>query len=124
MSKSKENMHAGAAASKFEFAAALRKRETQAEKKVWEYLKTKPFGVKFRRQHPFADYVLDFYCHKLKLCIELDGEIHHNQKEYDSDRTDIINSYGIKEVRFTNNFILRQFEEFKIFIEEEIKSYP
>ena len=122
MSELKENMHAGASASKFEFAAALRKRETEAEKKVWEYLKTKPFGIKFRRQHPFADYVLDFYCHKLKLCIELDGEIHKSQKEYDSDRTDVINSYGIKEVRFTNEFILLNFEEFKNFIKKEIQS--
>lgn len=117
-----ENMHAAASAPKFKFAADLRKRETPAEKKVWEYLKTKPFGVKFRRQHPFADYVLDFYCHKLKLCIELDGEIHKNQKQYDADRTDVIKSCGIREIRFTNEFIQFNFEDFKKFIEKEIKS--
>ncbi|MBO9682401.1 MAG: DUF559 domain-containing protein [Flavisolibacter sp.] len=44
---------------------------------LWNYLRTKPFGFKFRRQHPFSIYILDFYCHQLKLVIEVDGSIHN-----------------------------------------------
>ncbi len=48
-----------------------------AESILGGYLKTKPFGLKFRRQHPYSVYILDFYCHKLKLVIEVDGSIHY-----------------------------------------------
>lgn len=69
-------MHDGAAPSVFKNAERLRENMTEPELKLWDYLKTKPMGFKFRRQHPIAGYVLDFYCHKLRLSIELDGEYH------------------------------------------------
>ncbi len=47
---------------------------------MWGYLKTKPLGFKFRRQHPYYNYILDFYCHKLKLIIEVDGSIHDDEE--------------------------------------------
>ncbi len=55
-----EGMHAGAMADKFAFANLLRKTQTPQEEKLWEFLKIKPRGFKFRRQHPFKDYILDF----------------------------------------------------------------
>ena len=56
------------------FAEKLRAKMTEPEKKLWDFLKTKPLGFKFRRQHPFSTYVLDFYCHRAQLAIEIDGK--------------------------------------------------
>ncbi len=105
-------MHDGATPKVFRNAAKLRENMTEPEIKLWDYLKTKPLGFKFRRQHPIAGYVLDFYCHKLKLSIEIDGGYHLNkeQKEKDIARTAYLNSVGITEYRFTNQEILSQLE--------------
>jgi very-short-patch-repair endonuclease len=106
-------MHDGATPKVFRNASKLRKNTTEAEIKLWEYLKTKPLGLKFRRQHPIAGFVLDFYCHKLKLSIEVDGGYHlkKEQKEKDIERTAYLNSVGIIEYRFTNQEILNQFDK-------------
>jgi very-short-patch-repair endonuclease len=111
MSELKENMHGGATKGKFAFAAYLRKVMTVEEKKMWEYLKNRPLDCKFRRQHAFKDYVLDFYCHSLKLSIEIDGGVHKGQKEYDVDRTAVIKESGIYEIRFTNSEVNSSFEK-------------
>ena len=111
-------MHCGATKDKFAFAAYLRKVMTPEEKKMWEYLKTRPEDCKFRRQHPFKDYILDFYCHQLKLSIEIDGLIHQNQKEYDADRTAVLKENGIQEIRFSN---LEVNEDFNVVQEKLIK---
>ncbi|MEY8020924.1 endonuclease domain-containing protein [Muriicola sp. SD30] len=105
-----EGMHAGASADKFAFARFLRKVETPQEKKLWNFLRTKPNKIKFRRQHPFKDYILDFYCHKAKLVIEIDGHQHKSNQQYDKDRTEIIESYGLKVIRFQNSDIDDNFE--------------
>ena len=72
----KKKMFYGASALIFENARELRNNMTHAELLLWGYLRTKPAGFKFRRQHPIGFYIADFYCHKLKLVIEVDGEIH------------------------------------------------
>jgi very-short-patch-repair endonuclease len=69
----RKKMFLGADNFLFERASKLRKQQTLAEEILWNYLRTKPFGHKFRRQHPFSIYILDFYCHSLKLAIEVDG---------------------------------------------------
>lgn len=66
-------MHSGAAKPLYQMARELRNNATHAETILWGYLKTKPLGFKFRRQHPYSIYILDFYCHSLKLVIEVDG---------------------------------------------------
>ncbi|MEM6517627.1 MAG: endonuclease domain-containing protein, partial [Bacteroidota bacterium] len=73
----------------------------------------KPKGFKFRRQHPIAGYVLDFYCHKLRLSIEIDGGYHlkKEQQEKDAERTAYLNEVGITEIRFTNDLVLNNFQE-------------
>ena len=65
-------------------------------------------NLKFRRQHPFGNYVLDFYCHQIKLCIEADGGIHNEKdiREYNIERTKILNENGITVLRFTNQEII------------------
>ena len=108
-------MHAGAKPEIFRFAEKLRENMTEEEKKLWEFLRLKPQGFKFRRQHPFSRYVLDFYCHKAKLAIEIDGMYHELsvQKQLDEARTKEIENYGIKEIRFSNKEVINQFEEVK-----------
>ncbi|MEM6517631.1 MAG: DUF559 domain-containing protein, partial [Bacteroidota bacterium] len=69
-------MHDSATPNIFKNAARLRSNMTEPKIKLWDYLKIKPKGFKFRRQHPIAGYVLDFYCHKLRLSIEIDGGYH------------------------------------------------
>ncbi|GGG39324.1 hypothetical protein GCM10011344_45230 [Dokdonia pacifica] len=108
-----EGMHGEAKSDKFAFAEYLRKNATPEETKLWEYLKQRPKGYKFRRQHPFNDYILDFYCHRAKLSIEIDGPIHSTQKQYDKDRTSVINEYGISEIRFSNEEIRTNFRKVK-----------
>lgn len=106
-----EGMHAGAEADKFTFAKVLRDTSTPQEKKLWDFLRTKPKGYKFRRQHPFKYYVLDFYCHQAKLVIELDGRHHKSNVEYDKERTQIIEGYGLNVIRFDNTEIDEGFEK-------------
>ena len=70
-------MHAKANKIIFQRARELRDNLTRGEMILWDYLKAKPMGLKFRRQHPYSVYILDFYCHAVKLVIEVDGNIHN-----------------------------------------------
>lgn len=108
-------MHHGASPNVFRNAAKLRGSMTDTELKLWEYLRTKPDGIKFRRQHPIGGYVLDFYCHKLRLSIEIDGGYHlrPEQKVKDMERTSYLKDVGILEIRFANDDVLSKFEEVK-----------
>jgi very-short-patch-repair endonuclease len=92
----------------FEKAKALRNNMTEAELLLWEQLKGKKMlGLRFRPQHPIDIFIADFYCHPIKLVIEVDGEIHMSkeQKEYDIGRTGELNYWGIEVIRFTNEEI-------------------
>ena len=102
-------MHHGAKSKIFEFAAELREEMTEAELLLWDYLKTKPLGLKIRRQHPIAKFILDFYCHAASLSIEVDGGYHTKayQKSIDAERTEYLKENGIKEYRFTNEEVIK-----------------
>ena len=103
--------HLDATHSIFENANALKKSMTEAESKLWEMLRNrKIMNLKFRRQHPISDYIVDFYCHELKLIIELDGEIHDlkENKVYDKDREEILTELGFTVLRFKNEMVLKQ----------------
>jgi cyclase len=80
-----DQMFYGALPLIFERADGLRKNPTEEEKILWERLKAKKLGVKFRRQHPIWNYIADFYCHELKLVIEVDGSIHDVKEIRDND---------------------------------------
>lgn len=103
----KKTMFYGASTLIFQRAKILRNQLTEAETVLWNYLRLKPFGCKFRRQHPLKDYIADFYCHQLKLVIEVDGSIHYNNKKADQERQNIIESEGIKVIRFSNDEIIK-----------------
>lgn len=91
-------------------ARILRKKMTEAEKILWKKLRMNQIGgLHFRKQHPFGIYILDFYCDKANLAIEVDGEIHVKRSEYDNERTKYLNSAGIKVIRFTNEQVLKKF---------------
>jgi very-short-patch-repair endonuclease len=63
-------------------AKTLRQTETEAEKLLWQQLRSKKFnGLKFRRQHPIDKWIADFYCHEKKLIIELDGAVHNDVEQ-------------------------------------------
>ncbi len=96
----------------FANAKQLRNNLTDAEVILWEYLRTKPFGYKFRRQHPIQQFIADFYCHSLQLIIEADGEIHQKMenKIADEERDSALHSSGIKVIRFSNKEIFNSME--------------
>ena len=94
-----------------ETARALRRKSTQSESILWQKLRSRKLkGAKFHRQHAIKFiidgrkrfFVADFYCSEYKLVIELDGEIHDRQKDYDEMRTYIMNTLSIKVIRFKN----------------------
>lgn len=106
MNEYNDNLHKNSKASVFENARALRKSQTKAEQILWNSLRNeKVCDLKFRRQHPFDNYILDFYNHKMKLAIEVDGTIHNEPDvaEYDAIRTKNLNENGITVLRFTND---------------------
>ncbi|WP_282164973.1 leucine--tRNA ligase [Cellulophaga baltica] len=89
-----------------ERAKEMRNNPTEAEAILWERLKGKNIGDKFRRQHLIADFIVDFVCLSKKLIVEVDGAIHEEQKEADQSRTDVLNARGFKVVRFTNEQVI------------------
>ncbi|HHZ64778.1 MAG TPA: endonuclease domain-containing protein [Flavobacteriales bacterium] len=106
-------MFYGAKANTFQAAKTLRNNETEAEKCLWERLNKKQLGYKFRRQHPIKIFIADFYCHQLKLVIEVDGGIHllPEQREYDIGREEEMEQFDIRIIRFTNKEVLGNIEK-------------
>jgi very-short-patch-repair endonuclease len=87
-------------------AKELRQRMTPAEHILWERLRGRRLsGLKFRRQHPTGACVVDFYCAKARLVIEIDGGIHLGQVEADADRSHELEAQGYQVLRFTNELI-------------------
>jgi very-short-patch-repair endonuclease len=87
-------------------AKILRKTMTDAEQKLWHRLRGEQLGVKFRRQHPFENHVLDFVCLDHRLVIEVDGSQHAETQEYDEWRSDKLRMAGFTVLRFWNNEVL------------------
>ncbi|MBD2462020.1 DUF559 domain-containing protein [Oscillatoria sp. FACHB-1407] len=88
-------------------ARHLRQRLTVAEKTLWEALRNRQLnGLKFRCQHPVSSFVVDFYCLQYRLVIELDGDIHDQQIDYDQARTEYLNHLGYRVIRFRNHEVM------------------
>lgn len=95
----------GASGNAFENARQLRSNMTASEAELWKHIRKDQLGgFRFRRQHPVANYILDFYCHDSRLAVELDGSVHDNedQKLYDLERDQVICELGIEVLRFKN----------------------
>jgi len=115
-------MHQDASPKLFEKAKFLRyKKMTHHEQILWERINKKQIlGQRFRRQHPIANYILDFFSLRFRLCIEVDGESHSTEKtkEWDEIRSEYLISQGITIIRFSNTEIENQLNE----VVERIKS--
>ncbi len=101
----KQQLYLNSSTESFAKAKELRQNQTSAEKILWLELKnSKCNGLKFRRQHPILSFVADFYCYSKKLVIEVDGSVHENEVsiERDKARTQELENFGIKVLRFTN----------------------
>jgi very-short-patch-repair endonuclease len=95
-------------------ARQLRSQLTGSEQELWSALRgSRLQGIKFRRQHPFGPYVLDFFCVKAQLAVELDGGVHDQpeQRDYDSERTAYLETNGLRVLRFRNEDITDRLDE-------------
>ena len=118
------DMFYGAKRTIFQNACELRKDMTPAEKVLWNHLNKSQLGVRFKAQHPIDIFIADFYCHKLKLVVEVDGEIHESQKEYDKNRTVELEKFGLNIIRFTNNEVINDIERVIEDIKKIINAAP
>ena len=119
-----EGMWKGAPSDSFSKAQFLRRNETKAEKLLWEKLRNNQLeGLKFRRQHPVNIYIADFYCHKFKLIIELDGDYHNQeeQKQKDEVRTEVLRLNGLKIIRFKNEEVEQDINQVLTTIKNKIE---
>jgi len=103
-----------------QFAKSLRRPLTPAENRFWFYVKGKKLlGLKFRRQHPVGNFIADFYCHELKLVVEIDGNVHllNAQKIRDIERDLKLKELGLSVLRFSNEDVFFNAQV----IDEEVK---
>lgn len=101
----------------------LRNNMTEPEKKLWEILRNKQMGVKFRRQHGIGYYIADFYCPELKMVIEVDGKSHFSEegKAYDKIRDDFMLSLDIITIRLKNDDVMKNIEGVYQYIKNQIE---
>jgi very-short-patch-repair endonuclease len=108
-----DNMHFNADPRLFHFARQNRKVMTEAENILWSCLRNRRLGgFKFRRQHPIADFIVDFFCLERQLVVEVDGA-YHNEKEqtlYDEGRTYELRELNIRVIRFSNTAVVEHTE--------------
>lgn len=97
----------------FKRAEELRNNMTSAERIIWQHVHINEWKLKFRRQHPISNFVVDFYCHPIKLVIEIDGDIHDNEdvKKNDILREKTLTSLGLKVIRFNNEEVYKNSTE-------------
>ena len=102
-------------------ARELRKAMTPQERKLW-YLFLQKHPVKFYKQRIISSFIVDFYCASAKLVIELDGSQHYTDQgiAYDDERSDILMSYGLRVLRFTNQQVDNEFNAVCMMIDSVI----
>ena len=103
-------------------ARDLRRNATGEENHLWyDFLRYFPLPV--RRQVPFGNYIVDFYCHQAKLVVELDGSQHcdPDEMEYDRKRTTYLHAQGLEVLRFSNLDVMRQFRSVCEAIDNAVK---
>jgi very-short-patch-repair endonuclease len=105
-----------------ERAKELRNNSTKGEIKFWcELLRKRQTGYQFYRQKIIYHYIVDFYCPKLKLVIEIDGTSHDAKKEYDKHRDNILESYGLKILHYNDIRALSNFQLIEKDLKEQIQ---
>jgi very-short-patch-repair endonuclease len=117
-----DNLHKGADPRLFHFARRNRQVQTEAEAILWKCLRNRNLGgFKFRRQHPIANFIADFFCLECNLIVEVDGDYHNEreQKKYDEGRTSELGKLNIKVIRFANREVLENLD----FVLKEIANH-
>ena len=107
-------------------ARNLRKNATIQERRLWNLLKNRQFhNLKFKRQQPIGDYIVDFICKEAKIIIGIDGGQHNEPEniEYDKTRTEYLNNLGYKVIRFWNNEIYENIEGVVLRLKQEINPH-
>ena len=92
---------------KLQRAKELRRNMTPAEKVLWGELRANKLSVHFRRQQVIQGFIVDFYCHKASLVIEVDGDIHDLQREEDARREKALSALGLRVIRFRNDEVVK-----------------
>ena len=116
-------MFYGAGGRTFIKAKQLRKSMTKAELLLWKRLNNNQLGgIRFRRQHPIANYIVDFYCHSYKLVIEVDGDYHtsEDQMKHDKKRDLTLKNLGLSILRFTNQDVHQNIDQVITKIKENL----
>ena len=85
----------------------LRREMTPAERLLWQEVRAKKLGVRFRRQQVIAGFIVDFYCHKAALVIEVDGDIHDLQQEEDARREKVLREMRLTIIRVRNEDVIK-----------------
>jgi very-short-patch-repair endonuclease len=86
-------------------ARNLRREQTPAEVRLWSALRNRQLaGLKFRRQHPYGQFILDLFCVEYQLAVEVDGDIHLDPERasHDAERSEFLAQHGVRVLRFTN----------------------
>ena len=100
-----------------------RKRQTDAECVLWDALRNRQLaGLKFRRQQPLGPFVVDFCCADRRLIVEIDGETHEDQRDYDQARTEHLSAYEYQVLRFTNDEVCQDLDNVLRRIEQAANS--
>lgn len=106
------------------FGRKLRRNMTEPERKMWrEILSRDQTGFRFNRQKPLLNFIADFYCSKLLLVVEIDGNQHYTKegKAYDFQRTRAFEEYGIKVIRYSNKEVMENLEGVYLDLMESLK---
>ncbi len=92
-------------------ARSLRKQATPQENLLW-YQFLRAYPIRFQRQKAIGEYIVDFYCHRAKLVVEIDGSQHYEkiEQEKDAKRTAALEQFGLQVIRFSNREVNRQFD--------------
>lgn len=107
----------------FKRARELRENLTPTENMLWSHLqKGKMMGYRFKSQHPIDNFIVDFYCHRARLVIEIDGEVHQeeDQVERDQGRTAELEHYGLTILRFTNQDVVKSIDNVLLEIKNKL----
>ncbi|MBL1416277.1 MAG: endonuclease domain-containing protein, partial [Moritella sp.] len=103
---------------------SLRCNMPEAEKHLWQHIRKKQLGIKFRRQYGVGRYIADFYCPEYKLVIELDGDSHDSleAQAYDEERNTFMTAIGLDVLRFKNQDVFTNIEGVLQRIQEQVKN--
>jgi very-short-patch-repair endonuclease len=108
-----------------QLAQEMRREMTETEKILWGELNLRKLGgLRFRKQHPIGRYIADFCCPSIKLVVEVDGEIHSSQQEYDKNRDEYLIAQGYTTLRFSDKQIKENMMEVLSVIRKNIKIIP